>query len=349
MLNGTRVQPHGLATNAPIRHRLIAHDQLPMDPVILFFLLGLFARIVKSDLRLPDSLYETLSIFLLLAIGIKGGIELSQQPWLTLLPQALAVIGLSLMIPVLLYPVLRRLVQLNQPDAASIAAHFGSVSVVTFAVAQSTMARLAISTEAYLPLFVALMEAPGIIAGIVLARMGSNASSSGTDPKGGWQQLAHEVFFGKSVLLLMGGLVIGAVAGPDGIKPIAPVYLDLFKGVLGLFLLEMGLVAGGRLGDLKRAGWRLLAFGILAPIALGGLGVVAGQLMGLSTGGSAVLGALCASASYIAAPTAMRIAVPQANPALSIGVALGITFPFNIVLGIPLYLKFAHFLANLAG
>lgn len=313
---------------------------MSLDPVVLFFLLGLVARLAKSDLRLPESLYETLSIYLLLAIGLKGGVELARQPVATLLPQAGIAMALSALIPFLLYPVLRRAGRLAVPDAASIAAHYGSVSVVTFAVAQSFLVSQAVPSESHMPLLLALMEAPGIIAGIFIARLALRGAADARPQS--WGQLAHEVLFGKSVLLLAGGIVIGAVAGPDGLKPVEPVFFGLFKGLLALFLLEMGLVAGGRLADLKRAGPFLLVFGIVAPLLLAVLGALAGRLAGLSMGGTALLATLAASASYIAAPTAMRIALPAANPALSIGVALGITFPFNITLGIPLYLELAR-------
>jgi hypothetical protein len=308
-----------------------------MDPVVLFFLLGLVARIAKSDLRLPEALYDALAIYLLLAIGLKGGVQLAQQPLAQVLPQALAAIALGAVIPLLLFPVLRT--RLARPDAASIAAHYGSVSVVTFAVATSFLAARALDAESHMPLIVALMEAPGIVVGIVLARAGGATRIA-------WGALAHEVIFGRSVLLLLGGIAIGALIGPDGIGPIAPLFTDLFKGVLALFLLEMGLVAGGRLGDLRRAGPFLLAFGIAAPLLLGVLGALVGHAVGLSTGGTALLATLAASASYIAAPTAMRIAVPEANPALSIGVALGVTFPFNIFIGIPLYLQYARWIGG---
>lgn len=304
-----------------------------MDPVVLFFLLGLIARVAKSDLRLPESLYDALAIYLLLAIGLKGGVQLAQQPLATVLPQALAAIALGACIPLLAFPILR--LKLARADAASIAAHYGSVSVVTFAVATSFLAAQSVATESYMPLIVALMEAPGIVVGIVLARTGSAQRIA-------WGALAHEVLFGKSVLLLLGGLAIGALIGPEGMEPIAPLFTDLFKGVLALFLLEMGLVAGGQIGDLKRAGPFLTAFGVGAPLAFGLLGALVGHLLGLSVGGAAVLAALAASASYIAAPTAMRIAVPEANPALSIGVALGVTFPFNLFVGIPIYLHYAR-------
>ena len=315
------------------------------DAVVLFFVLGVVARLAKSDLRLPEALYETLSIFLLLAIGLKGGVELAKQPFASVLPSAVAAIFLGATISLLLYPVLRGIGRLAVADAASIAAHYGSVSVVTFAVAISVLVQRGISSEAHMPLLVALMEAPGIVTGIVLARvLGRSASGRRTPLR--WGALVHEVVFGKSVLLLLGGLVIGAVAGPQALAPIEPLFFGLFKGVLALFLLEMGLVVGGRLGDIRRAGAFLVAFGLAAPMVLGFIGAIVGHLAGLSLGGTALLATLAASASYIAAPTAMRIAVPEANPALSIGVVLGVTFPFNITLGIPLYLQYARWLGS---
>jgi hypothetical protein len=316
-----------------------------LDPVVLFFVLGVAARLAKSDLRLPEALYEALAIYLLLAIGLKGGVELARQPSLSVLPHALAAIALSAVIPLLLYPILRAFGRLSGADSASIAAHYGSVSVVTFAVATSVLLAAGIPSEPHMPLIVALMEAPGIVVGIVLARR-FGAAAGGTPQSTQWGVLAHEVLFGKSVVLLLGGLLIGFIAGPKGIGPIEPLFFGLFKGVLALFLLEMGLVAGGRIGELKRAGAFLVVFGVAAPVALGLLGAVIGHLLGLSLGGTALFATLAASASYIAAPTAMRVAVPEANPALSIGVALGVTFPFNITLGIPLYLQFARWLGS---
>ena len=316
-----------------------------LDPVVLFFVLGVAAKLAKSDLRLPEALYEALAIYLLLAIGLKGGVELARQPALSVLPHALAAMALGAAIPLLLYPVLRVLGRLSAADSASIGAHYGSVSVVTFAVATSVLRAAGISSEPHMPLLVALMEAPGIVVGIVLARrFGATPGSAPRETQ--WGVLAHEVLFGKSVVLLVGGLLIGFVAGPQGLAPIEPLFFDLFKGVLALFLLEMGLVAGGRIGELKRAGAFLVIFGVAAPVTLGMLGALVGHLLGLSLGGTALLAAMAASASYIAAPTAMRVAVPEANPALSIGVALGVTFPFNITLGIPLYLQFARWLGS---
>jgi uncharacterized protein len=314
-----------------------------IDVVVLFFLLGLFARLVKSDLRLPEPLYETLSIYLLLAIGLKGGIELSRQPMAVLAPQVLACMALGFVIPLLLFPLARAL-RLPRADAASLVAHYGSVSVVTFAVAQAALAREGIEHESHAALWVAVMEAPGIVAGILLARMGLREGAAGANTRNRtqWGALAHDVLFGKSVLLLLGGLLIGAVAGEAGTAPIEAVFVDPFKGVLALFLLELGLVAGGRLGELRRFGAAVLVFGLLVPPVLALAGAATGLALGLSTGGIALLATLAASASYIAAPTAMRIAVPEANAALSITAALGVSFPFNLLVGIPLYIALAQ-------
>ncbi len=312
------------------------------DIVVGFFVLGVLARLVKSDLKLPEALYETLSIYLLLAIGLKGGLELSRQPILALLPQVLACMALGFAIPVALYPGLRAL-RLSAADAGALAAHYGSVSVVTFAVATAALTQAGVAYESHAPLWVAVMEAPGLVAGILLVRLGQRA---GPDARAArttaWGSLAHDVFFGKSVLLLAGGLTLGTLAGDAGVAPIAPGVLEPCKGVLALFLLELGLVAGARLGELRRFGATVLVVGLVAPplLALAGLGV--GVALGLSTGGVALMATLAASASYIAAPTAMRIAVPEANAALSITAALGVTFPFNLIVGIPLYLRLAQ-------
>ncbi len=310
-----------------------------IDVVVLFFALGVFARLVKSDLRLPGALYETLSIYLLLAIGLKGGIELSSQPLLALAPQVGATMALGFVIPFVLFPLLRVL-RLSGVDSAAVGAHYGSVSVVTFAVATATLARQGIEFESHAALWVAVMEAPGLVAGILLARWAQRGAAAGAGTR--WGTLAHDVLFGKSVLLLLGGLLIGAIAGAEGAAPIRAVFIDPFKGVLALFLLELGLVAGARLGEVRRFGVAVLIVGIGVPPVLAVAGALVGVALGLSTGGVAILATLAASASYIAAPTAMRIAVPDANAALSITAALAITFPFNLVIGIPLYIQLAQ-------
>lgn len=311
-----------------------------IDVVVLFFLLGLLARLGKSDLRLPEAVYELLSIYLLLAIGLKGGVELSKHALVDLLPQVAGTMALGFAIPLLLFPLLRGL-RFSSPDSASLAAHYGSVSVVTFAVATATLDRAGIAYESHAALWVAVMEAPALVAGILLARLTRLKEIR-------WGALAHEIAFGKSVLLLAGGLAIGAIAGVEGSAPIAAVFVDPFRGVLALFLLELGLVAGGRLREIGALGPRLLLIGLCFPPVLAVTGALLGLVLDLSVGGVALLATLAASASYIAAPTAMRMAVPEANAALSITAALGISFPFNVLLGIPLYIELARWLGGQA-
>jgi uncharacterized protein len=305
-----------------------------LDPVVLFFLLGVFARLLKSDLRLPEAMYEGLSIYLLLAIGLKGGIELAKHPIGPLLPQVGGVLLLGLLLPLIAYPVLRGLGRLPKPDAASIAAHYGSVSMVTFAVATAFLVDRGVKHEEYMPLFVVLLEVPGIMVGILIAKLGSSDDVR-------WGALAHEVFLGRSIVLLTGGLAIGWLSGPEALAPQAKLFFDLFKAVLALFMLEMGLVAAGRIRELRRTGAFLLAFGTIVPCVFAVIGVFTARAIGLSPGGAMLLGTLAASASYIAAPAAMRIAVPEANPSLSLAAALGVTFPFNVVFGIPMYHRIA--------
>lgn len=304
------------------------------DPVVLFFLLGLVARLARSDLRVPEPLYEALSLYLLLAIGLKGGVELSRHPLAALAPQVAGVVALGVAITFAAYAMLRLAGRLARPDAASIAGHYGSVSVVTFAVCVSWLAARGIPHESHMAVFVAILEVPGLVIGIALARLGSTGSVA-------WARLAHEVLVGKGIVLLVGGLAIGWVAGPEGAKPLQPLFGDLFRGVLAFFLLEMGLVVGRQLGDLRRAGLFLPAFAVAGPLAFGAAGAWAGTALGFSPGGATIVATLSASASYIAAPTAMRIAIPEASPALSLVAVLGITFPFNITLGIPAYHRMA--------
>lgn len=310
------------------------------DPIVLFFLLGVFARLVRSDLRLPDGLYDILAFYLLLSIGLKGGVELSRQPLADLAPQVGACIALGLAIPFLLVPILRAL-GFRRADSASIAGHYGSVSVVTFAVAVAYVEKRGLAVEPHAALWVALMEAPGLVTAIFLARWPRQAGE-----RTPWGQLGHDVFLGKSVLLLVGGLIIGAAVGEAGVKAMHAVFVAPFKGILALFLLELGLVVGDRLPGIRRYGLRLFGFALLAPLVLSLLGTATGIAMGLSVGGVAIMATLAASASYIAAPTAMRIAVAEADSALAITAALAITFPFNLLVGIPLYTRLAVTLAG---
>ncbi len=300
-----------------------------MDPIILFFLFGVFAGIVKSPLRLPSQVYDFITLVLLIAIGLKGGVELSKLSFFTLLPQSLSIIAMGFVLPFVAYPALLVLGRFQRADAASIAAHYGSVSVGTFAVAIAYMGANDIVYEEHVALFVVLLEIPAILVGIVLAK--------GIKQDTNWGKIANEVFLGKGVILLVGGLVIGWIAGEEGVSSIEPLFVDLFKGILALFLLEMGLITSTHLGSLRKYGIFLVCFGIAMPLFSSLVGISLGFMLGLSVGGTAILATLAASASYIAVPAAMRISVPEANPTLSLTASLGITFPFNIVIGIPLY------------
>lgn len=300
-----------------------------IDPIILFFLLGATAGLLRSELRLPAAVYEFVSIVLLLSIGLKGGIELAKQPFGALLPQMLAVVALGFFLALAAFPVLRYLGRLKRADAASIAAHYGSVSVGTYAVAVAYLGTRGVFFEEHMPLLLVLLEVPAIIVGIVLAR--------GITRETRWGSVAHEVFLGKGIVLLLGGLMIGWAAGPEGLTSIEPLFFDLFKSILALFLLEMGLITATQIGSLRRHGIFLAGFAICMPVVSALLGTALGWALGLSIGGTAVLATLAASASYIAVPAAMRISVPEANPTLSLAAALGVTFPFNVLFGIPMY------------
>ncbi len=303
------------------------------DPIILFFLLGISAGLLKSELRLPVAIYDFVSMLLLLAIGMKGGIELAKQPFMLLLPQILAVMIMGFVLPLFAFPVLHYVGRFMRADAASIAAHYGSVSVGTFAVAVAYMGTNGLTFESHMPLLLVVLEIPAILVGILLAR--------GFSGKIQWGLVAHEVFAGKGIVLLLGGLVIGWIAGPEGVVSITPLFFDLFKGILALFLLEMGLIAASKVSSLRQYGAFLVVFGIAMPLFSSAVGVILGYALGMTVGGTAMLAILAASASYIAVPAAMRISVPEANPTLSLTASLGITFPFNVLIGIPLYYQLA--------
>ncbi len=300
-----------------------------VDPIIAFFLLGALAGLLRADLRLPQAIYEFLSTLLLLSIGLKGGVELARQPMRGLAPEIAAVVALGVALALAAYGILRAFGRLERPDAASIAAHYGSVSVGTFAVAVAFLLHADVPYEPKLALFLVVLEVPALLVGILLARGRQSAAA--------WGPVLREVLLGRSVLLLLGGLAIGWFAGAEGIKGFAPLFVDLFKGILALFLLEMGLIASEHFGWLRRHGLFLAAFAIAVPVVFGLAGAACGLALGLSPGGTTLLATLAGSASYIAAPAAMRTAVPEASPALSLTASLAITFPFNIVAGIPLY------------
>jgi hypothetical protein len=315
-----------------------------LTPMVLAFALGLFATLVKSDLKFPDELYTALTIYLLFAIGLKGGMKLDGMSISVVGFPLLAAISLSAFIPIWCFYLLKKLVRLDATNAGAIAAHYGSVSAVTFSAVLAFLEIEKVTVDGYVPALLAVMEAPAIIVAVFLAMRSNTNQTAGP---GDLKRLLHDLLTGKGILLLLGGLAIGLACGKKGFEQVAPLFDAPFKGVLTLFLLEVGLVTGRRLRDLKLAGWRLVAFALIMPVLHGLLGSVVGKWCGLGLGGTTVLATLAASASYIAAPAAVRIALPQASPALYLTSSLAITFPFNIVLGIPLYHAFSKFLFSL--
>jgi len=305
------------------------------DPLVLFFVLGLAAGVFRTDLRIPEAIYEILAVYLLLAIGLKGGRQLAIQGSGEIGGQVLAALVLGIVIPLIAFAILRSAGRMGVDDAAAIAAHYGSVSAVTYAVVLAYLDRAGQAYDASVAILLVVMEVPAIAVGIALSRMG------GTE-RVAWGDMLREVFLNKSIYLLLGGLAIGWAAGPERLAAFDPLFVDLFKGMLAFFLLELGILVSHRLGDLRRVGAFLGAFGIVMPLFSATLAVVAARLAGMSVGGATVLATLSASASYIAAPAAMRIAVPKANPTLYLTAALGVTFPFNVVFGIPLYAALAR-------
>lgn len=302
------------------------------DIVVMFFLLGLLAGLVKSDLAIPKAAYDTLSLLLMLTIGLKGGMALYGNLGWSLLPELAAVAALGALIPLVMMPLLRRLVRLSAADSASLAAHYGSVSAGTFAVALAFAEARDLSIGAEVTLYLVMMELPAIMVAIALYRRyrGSNAGEA-------MQGIWHETLTNRGVILLAGGAVIGAMYGPLEGANVTELFTGAFHAVLALFLLQMGLTAAETLRPIPWFHWRLLAFALIAPPLLSLAGLAVGLALGLPAGSLFILTALAASASYIAAPAAMRTAIPEANIGLAMLASLGFTFPFNVMVGIPLY------------
>lgn len=308
-----------------------------VSPIILSFLLGLVAALFRSDLSFPEAIAKGLSLYLLFAIGFKGGAGVAAYGVdAKLMSALLAGIALSLLLPFIAFALLRAAARVSPIDAAAVAGHYGSISIVTFVATSSLLSGFGVLAESYMVAVAATMEAPAILSALWLA------SSRGGGAKRVGSELWREILLNGSIVLLMGAFVIGWVTGEKGLAEIDSFIVDPFKGVLCLFLLDMGLVAGRGLRTSRGVlSTGVVAFGFLMPLVGASMGLVAGLALGLSYGGSVLLMVLAASASYIAAPAAMRVALPEANPALSLTLALGITFPFNLTLGIPLYMMVA--------
>lgn len=300
------------------------------DIVVMFFLLGVIAGVAKSDLKVPKAAYDTLSILLMLTLGLKGGLALHGNMHWQLLPEVITVILLGVAIPLALYPLLRKLVQLSAANSASIAAHYGSASAGTFAVAIAFAEANNLSIAPQTTLYLVLLELPAIVVGILLYK---KATGSGSSMKGIW----HEALTSRGVVLLTGGVIIGYLCGPDASKDVAPLFLGAFKALLALFLLEMGVCASKHLAPFPWQHWKLVTFALIAPFGLAMIGALAGIALGLPQGSVLILSALTASASYIAAPAAIQAAIKDADVGLAIFASLGITFPLNVLLGIPVY------------
>ncbi len=312
-----------------------------LSPVILFFILGAFASFARSDLSIPEPIGKAMSLYLMAAIGLKGGIGVASHGFdATMLAAAGAGLALSFLIPLPVFALLRTVGRLDGVNAGALAAHYGSVSVVTFVTASEMLGNSGLAPAGYMVAVLALMETPAIVSGLLLARRGVSASASTPRQPGG--QLWHEVMLNGSVVLLVGSFMIGLAIGPAKFAPIAPVFSTGFTGILCLFLLDMGLIAGRRLIETRSLTPRLALLGVAMPIANGVVGVMIGTFVGLDVGSAAALGILAASASYIAVPAAMRLALPQADTGLSLAMSLGITFPFNILIGIPLLIELAR-------
>ena len=312
-----------------------------LSPIILSFALGVAASLARSDLSVPEAAAKALSIYLLFAIGFKGGVSVAAHGidaklGLTLL----AGIILSAGLPIIAFALLKVMTDLSRLDAAAVAAHYGSISIVTFVAATSVLQSSGIASEGYMVAVAAAMEAPAILSALWLITRGGGDQRMDGD-------LWREILLNGSIVLLVGSFFIGWITGEKGLEEISSFIVAPFKGVLCLFLLDMGLVAGRGLrdrSDVLRPG--VLAFGVLMPIIGSTLGAVFGLVLGLSTGGVALLMVLSASASYIAVPAAMRVALPEANPSIYLTLSLGVTFPFNLTLGIPLYVAVASALTG---
>ncbi len=314
-----------------------------LGPIPLSFALGIVARLVGSEFSLPKDIYAGLSIYLLFALGLHGGFELHHASFSAIAAPAGVTLLLGCFTPVSTYLVLRRLGKFTASDAAGIAAHYGSVSAVTFIAANTFVKGQGAEAEGFMPTLLTLLESPGIHVALVIGAL--KAGSKGRPVR----EVLHEVLTARTMVLLVGGLVVGFLMGDANWNVIEPFFdtkSAIFRGALCLFMLEMGVMAGARFGDLRKVGPFLLAFGILMPIAHGALGAWLGSLAGLSAGGATVLAAMAASASYIAAPPAVRLTLPEANPTLSLTSALAITFPFNVLIGIPIYFEIARRLAH---
>lgn len=316
-----------------------------LSPMVLFFALGAAAARLKSDLTVPQAIGKGLALYLMLAIGFKGGAELATNGTAGTVAVALAVaLVLSLGLPILAYGLLRMFTRLDIRNAAAIAAHYGSVSIVTFVAATGFLEDRAVPYEGHVVAMLALMETPAIVTGLLLARRADPPRATEAGPLFS-REVAREVLLSGGVVLLAGSFVIGWVTGDTGMAVIAPAIADPFAAILAVFLLDMGLLVGRRLRKFSAVDWPVVAFGLYMPLIGAVVGLLTAYAVGLSEGGTTLVAVLAASASYIVVPAAMRVSLPQANPAIYVTLSLGVTFPFNLIVGIPLYHAAARVIA----
>lgn len=318
-----------------------------LSPPILFFALGMFAALVKSDLKIPEAMSTAMMLFLLVGIGLEGGIGIAKVGIAGVIAPALAAIFMGVGIVLLGYVILRKL-KFGPANAGSISGHYGAVSAVTMILGFYYLRMLNVEYEPFLPALYPFMDSPAIITAILLARMAlAKKDAAARGVKINPLKIAKDGFIGKAVLLLLAAMLIGFIGGPDGTAGIMPFFDGMFRGVLCLFMLDMGILAAGRLGEWKVVGHWLAVFAFTMPLIHGAVGTLLGTLVGLSVGGATMLGILSASSSYISAPAAMRSAIPEANPSLSLTASVALTFPFNVIVGIPLYHLIARFWAGI--
>lgn len=311
-----------------------------LNPPVLFFFVGMAAVLLKSDLEIPQPLPKLFSLYLLMAIGFKGGYEITQSGLnLEIAETLLASIVMACVVPVYSFFILR--VKLDTYNAAAIAATYGSISAVTFITASAFLSKLGMSFGGHMVAALALMESPAIVVGIVLVKAFTKRKQTddGTEEKLAWGEVFREACLNGSVFLLIGSLIVGLLTGESGWIKLKPFTEDSFYGVLCFFLLDMGLIAARRIRELFKAGPFVMSFSVFTPVLNAMIGIGIAKIIGMSAGNALLFAVLCASASYIAVPAAMRMTIPEANPSLYISMALALTFPFNIIIGIPVYFQ----------
>ncbi|MCE2506043.1 MAG: sodium-dependent bicarbonate transport family permease [Nitrosopumilaceae archaeon] len=330
-----------------------------LTPIILFFLFGIIAARIKSDLKIPEAISEFLPIYLLAAIGLHGGIEMRNTGFENMLIPMFVAIGLSLLFTLNHYQILRRLGKFNLFDSYALASTYGAVGAVHFSVGLSFLKNQGVSSEGYIAAILAVLEPLAFILAIFMTNMAvakqiktkkQSFSDDNAEIDIGLNQtktklskVLHESITGKAIVILLGSIVIGYIIGKEGFEPIKIVFDDMFTGAIVIFMIEMGIIAGQRLDDIKKVGVFLTSFAIIIPLFNGIIGVLVSTALGLSVGGAVMFGLLMASASFIAAPAVLRHAIPQAKPSLYITSALGITFPFNIIVTLPILFTISTF------